>query len=463
MKKPFFFLFFLSSSLAFYAQSLSYEDLGILFSEEDYRGTARFNAMAGAFGALGGDVSALYGNPAGGAVFNHNELSGSLSIHSTETKSRYYGTQTQQDFHNFRIPQLGAVFVFDNPNQNSNWQTLAIGFAYNHTKDHSNTYRTEGNSEFASFTKHPNDERTPESTYELGIKQDFTNDLNGHASVFSFSFSGSYRESLYLGASLNGHQVELLQNAFLLEENSGESGERLFGEDNQWISEMGEGFSLGFGLIAKPTSFLRIGLAYQSPVWYYNIAEESNVRWNEDTNLYEGDIRIETSDLSGVFYDTAAINFWDYALRTPSKMTTSMACVLQKYGLISIDYSLQNYQNIELQGRGNFSQENRNYDMNLKEDVRSLRIGTEWRIKNWTLRGGFAHQDSPFQDTNALSNKQTYGLGLGVRMQQSKFDLSYETATRNDIYNFYAQFDGIEPAQLELNPSKITATFSFFF
>ena len=51
------------------SQSLGYQNLALLFSKENNSGTARFNAMSGAFGALGGDVSAIKINPAGAAIF----------------------------------------------------------------------------------------------------------------------------------------------------------------------------------------------------------------------------------------------------------------------------------------------------------------------------------------------------------------------------------------------------------
>ncbi|UWX55711.1 UPF0164 family protein [Maribacter litopenaei] len=44
------------------------------YGQEDLLGTARFQAMGGAFGALGGDMSALNINPAGSAVFNNSLL-----------------------------------------------------------------------------------------------------------------------------------------------------------------------------------------------------------------------------------------------------------------------------------------------------------------------------------------------------------------------------------------------------
>ena len=51
MKK--YFILAISFAMAFtsYSQSLGYTDLGVLFSENDNNGTARFTAMSGAFGA----------------------------------------------------------------------------------------------------------------------------------------------------------------------------------------------------------------------------------------------------------------------------------------------------------------------------------------------------------------------------------------------------------------------------
>ena len=44
----------------------------INYSTSDLNGTARFKSMSGAFGALGGDLSAITINPAGSAIFNHS-------------------------------------------------------------------------------------------------------------------------------------------------------------------------------------------------------------------------------------------------------------------------------------------------------------------------------------------------------------------------------------------------------
>ena len=51
----------------------------VRFSNDNVQGSARFKAMSGAFGALGGDLSAVSINPAGSAFFNNSYASVTLS------------------------------------------------------------------------------------------------------------------------------------------------------------------------------------------------------------------------------------------------------------------------------------------------------------------------------------------------------------------------------------------------
>ena len=66
----------------------------IRFSQENLNGTARFRAMGGAFGALGGDFSSLNVNPAGSAIFANNQVTFTLNSFGTNNKSNYFGTKS---------------------------------------------------------------------------------------------------------------------------------------------------------------------------------------------------------------------------------------------------------------------------------------------------------------------------------------------------------------------------------
>ena len=133
------------------AQTLGYNDIGVLFANDQTNGTARFNAMSGAFGALGGDISAMDVNPAGAAVFLRSEFGISFQSSNTETFSNFYGTSELSDSENSNITQAGGVFVFSDF-LSSNWSKVAIGFNYSMTNDFENLWFARGNSGFAPIT-----------------------------------------------------------------------------------------------------------------------------------------------------------------------------------------------------------------------------------------------------------------------------------------------------------------------
>lgn len=445
------------------AQSLSYSDLGILFSEENYRGTARFNSMSGAFGALGGDVSALYLNPAGGAVFNNSQFSGSLGFHTTETNSDYYGTKNFNELTKTRIPQMGVVFVFDNVIYNSPWKKYAFGFNYSMTNDFSNSYQTFGNNSntFSTFFEHPYDSRDPKSKYNIAEKQNFVNKITGSSRVYNFSLSSVYEDLLYVGGSVNFHQTDLIQNTWLTEYNKDADGNTLIADYSQYISQLSSGISLGVGVIAKPIKNVRLGLAYQSPVWHYDTNEETNIT---PVDGFEGDTFIQANDVPDDYTNTdlpAQYTALRYKIKSPSKTTASFAYLFNTLGLVSIDYSVSDFKSIQIGETGDFSDENISINNNLNSSVETLKIGTEWRYNNWSFRGGYSIKDSPF--LNAKENEKTkgYSLGIGISGKRTKFDISYENANRVDYYDFYGEYDEIDAAQLDLNTAKITATLSF--
>ena len=64
MKKQLVFLTLALLSLSSESQSIGYGDLSLLFSRDDGNGSVRFVSMGGAFGALGGNVTAMTINPA---------------------------------------------------------------------------------------------------------------------------------------------------------------------------------------------------------------------------------------------------------------------------------------------------------------------------------------------------------------------------------------------------------------
>ena len=72
-------LFFLGAVLIVsqFTVSQTINDL-VYLTKNDLSGTARYTSMGGAFGALGGDLTAIINNPAASSVFLNTEVGLSL-------------------------------------------------------------------------------------------------------------------------------------------------------------------------------------------------------------------------------------------------------------------------------------------------------------------------------------------------------------------------------------------------
>ncbi|MFY0603883.1 MAG: outer membrane protein transport protein [Flavobacteriaceae bacterium] len=456
MKKITFILVLAMSSFGLSAQSLGYEDLSILFSQDEENGTARFVAMGGAFGALGGDISSININPAGLAMFNNSSVSASLGVRNTNYRTNYYTNNTTTNDDYFSLSNVGAVLVFDDIN-NSDWTNFAIGVNYRIKTDFDNYFTASGNSGFASFDAFPLDINTPALVYDTAENQTFNTTLNGEIAEYNFVISAQHKNKLNIGAAVNTYSVRFNQRSTLLETNNDGNGNTLDANFYQESFTTGTGFSLSAGILYRASDSFRFGLSYQSPTWYTEMFEETNITNNDG---YFGDTIIEVSN-DNVIYDNTAGGFlpsqsFAYRLRTPGKLTASAAIVFGRVGLISFDYTSKNYQGLNLTG-ADFSLENQFFDNQLRS-TNNFNIGTEWRLANLSLRGGYSYQESP--DINAIDtdNLKRYSLGAGYSFGNVKIDFAYSNDNRTGLYNFYPQFSQVNAAEIEIDNRRIVAT-----
>jgi len=432
----------LSFSLS--AQTLSYGDMGVLLTNENINGTARFNALSGAFGALGGDLSAVDINPAGAAVFRNSEFAASMSFRDDAISSSYYGTTTQNEYDFSNFSQAGAVFVFNTPS-NSEWQNVVLGFNYSRTNDYENNWIARGNSGLATWIGHE-DENNQTNPYTETTGQAFGNFKKGENKRYTFSVASQFNKNMYFGASINSYDVNYYQQTILEENNHDGNGNNLDASYIQELSTYGDGISFSIGLITKPNKNMRLGLSYQSPIWY-SLIEDS----------IEEDSKLTYSNTGTTLPFYSGINSFTYKIRTPSKLTGSLAYIFNKHGLISVDYSYKNYSNIHFKGNDFFTENN-----NIKNDLDStsgIRIGTEWRIDRLSLRGGYHTEQNPYKTAISSDDISGYSLGAGLNFRGFKFDIAYQKDNNTQAYNFYPSNDyNVNAAELDIDSSKITAT-----
>jgi hypothetical protein len=453
-----------ATSFPSFSQTLGYQDLGLLFSQNDHNGSARFTAMSGAFGALGGDISSVNINPAGLSVFNNSTFTGSFNVRSSDISSNYYGNTITTKDQFINLSQAGAVLVFDS-SFNTDWSKFAVGINYRITKDFNDRFSAEGNSGFATFTNFPLDNNDPAFVYDFADEQNFTSTFSGELSEINIAFSSVYQNKLHAGLSLNFYDLNFSQQSNLAEFNSDIDGNELDAFLYQENFTTGTGFSANLGFIYKVNQNFRFGLSYQTPTWFTEIIEDSNITDNEG---FFGDAEIVVSN-DAVIYDNTADGFFPsqaliYEFRTPSILTASTAIIFGKNGLISLDYTNKNYQRIKLSG-DDFSNENEFFQNNLK-NTHNFNVGTEWRFERFSIRGGYNFEQTPNTTIGLNSNSvvnftdiEGYSLGGGYNFGNFKVDFAYSNNNRTAAYNFYSGFNA-NPTNLTLDNSVFTASVS---
>ena len=131
MKRINYILFLGASLLVANVKAQEYTDI-FRYGTEDLTGTARFKAMSGAFGALGGDFSAINVNPAGSTIFSGSEISFSLTNNNHKRNITFLDRSSKQTKNDFNLNHFGIVLVL--PNVSETWKKISFGFNYLQTK-----------------------------------------------------------------------------------------------------------------------------------------------------------------------------------------------------------------------------------------------------------------------------------------------------------------------------------------
>lgn len=458
----------------FGAKAQNIDDV-LRFSTNNTQGTARFQAMSGAFGALGGDLSSLNINPAGSAVFSNSQFTLSGTNFHVKNESTYGAITSPFTTDNtFDINQIGGVFIFKNSNQNADWKKISLGLNFDRVQNFRNykssSFRTENGLDnyFLSFAEGvplgplllQNGEFIEDAYLDIGSSLGFTeqqaflgifggvidavdpNDDNntsyislanyttvnqnyrkittGYNDKYTLNMAAQYQDNLYIGASLNVHSIyyeelkEISEDGYLAD-----SQVQSTSFDNLLITQ-GNAFSFSLGGIAKLNNTVRIGGSYESPTWY---------RLEDD---FSQRINSTLADVAINFINFNVVNLYPrYTIKTPSKLTGSLALVFGTDGLLSLDYGYQDMSQAELrpESDANFAAEN-GYIREQLGAVSSVRLGGEYRIEQVSLRAGYRYEQSPYLN-NTIGDLNGISGGIGYNFGPSKLDLAVNGYSQN--------------------------------
>ncbi len=495
------------------AQETTLSDV-VRLSNENLTGTARFRAMGGAFGAVGGDLSAINTNPAGSTLFNNNVASMSMTIFNRSNNTSYFGSSIKNNDGTVAINQIGGAFVFENDKKN--WNKFVLAFNYDNQNKFDNFYTAQGfndNSIDEYFLGHAQGIPLREIENQNGINEDyrylgeqqglgfsaqqaylayesllieaFTNQPTenryytnvpyvggnffhkniveniGYNGKLAVNLASSVNKFLDLGVNLNFHFVDIIRNTSLRETNnnglytSGQTVKEIVFRNNLYTR--GSGFSLNLGAILRPTKFFRLGLNYETSTWY---------RLNDELSqsLFVASNNFAGNNSKQALVAPDVINVYpEYQIQTPQKLGLSGAFIINKKGVISVDYIRTDYSKSLIKPTSDsFFKSINDQAKNELKNTNEFRIGGEYRIKALSLRGGYRMEESPYKNKNFFGDYTATSAGLGYVFGGQRIDIAYTLEKRKYGEFFLSSgFNGGSINDFKSNNLTISYTLNF--
>ena len=518
-------------------------------SQTELRGTSRFQSMAGAFGALGGDLSTMTQNPAGIGVYRNSDLGITLGLDFNSTKSGV-DKMNQTKFNVNNVGYVGAIRLNSETVPNLNF-----GFSYNRNKSFSRHYiggvldipTSMSNfiadefvnmadftpddlywtDDFNPYFDYPYAPWAAITTFDMPTKGDgyvgiindrgdgsslmqglygqgtkgnayYEVDEHGHADEYNIAFGGNISNKLYFGLDfgimdLDFHSFqayeENLDNAYVLADDESLFGSPIINQNTHadwglynYLHSEGTGVNFKLGLIWKPTQTLRLGAAFHTPTYYdmrdtYYVA--ASLKAFQDGNmLYSA----EKGSNNGYDYST------EYTIKTPWRFMGSVAGVIGKSGIISLDYEYVANQTMRIGdvSGGDYPDVTDRVKTYFKPS-HIIRLGGEYRVDpNWSLRAGYSIKTTQVEkgvdeydyNITTVGTNPTYQYdntvqhitcGVGYHYKSFYTDLAYVHQIRESVYNAFSPINdrfGYEPnvsADVKDNNNRISLTLGMRF
>jgi hypothetical protein len=463
-------------------------------SQTDIAGTARFVGMSGAFGALGGDMSAVNVNPAGMGVFRSSSFSITPCVSNDVTKSDFYGAASQVQKMKLLMNNFGLIANLVN-HESSVLAGLNFGVTYNRTADFNRNTSIAGYGSGRSFLDYvcnlensmwKNDGTHPmhsnwynyaQPTGAIFLNQtadSYVNPLydgeyidpsmeleeSGGISAWNLSLGANFSHAVYLGVGLGVHKVNYERTSSYFE--SYERGGWM--EMRNALTTTGTGYEFRTGLIFRPTSEMRLGVSYRSGT-YFSLTDVSQA-----SMATSGFTTEDKAHFAGA--ETAT----DYMLKTPWQLTVSGAYVLKEAGILSMDVDYTNNRSMQLKNERGFPlSEFNNSISNLFQKTLAVRLGAElMTFDDLSIRFGGAYYTAPV--SNGLENNNVYAnttrpdfsaqresmyasFGIGYHSGNLFVDLAVQDKlSKERFYNYYQK--GVDTDRAYLNRERTSVLFT---
>lgn len=478
------------------------------FSWNTAGGTARAQAIGGAMGSLGGDITATFVNPAGLAFYKTGDFVITPVYQFQKTRGNYLGT-TQQNQSN-RVVLGTTGFVTGGNTRSGSIKNLAFSIALNRSADFNRNVTYGGENRQNSFsqqyvetlnnsgiknadaeTAFPLGASLAYNTYWIdavkngageiesfysnapvgtGVLQQQTLNERGGVTELALGVAANSNDKLYFGATVGVPFLNYKRETEFLEADASNDPDNNFNygifKDNLHTS--GIGLNLKAGLIYKPAEFWRLGLSVHSPT-LYSLTDEYSSEVTTDTD--NGNVWTDNSKS----YNNNESNAFKYLLITPYKVLGSVSYVLRETedvtrqkGFITADVEYVNYKAASFktnpddnnQGNEDYLKELNQAIDNAYKSAFNFRLGGELKFTVLMVRLGAAYYTNPYKNINGENgNKLNLSGGLGYRNKGFFVDLTYVHGINKDVhYAYRLQNAPYAGASLKTTAQNVLAT-----
>ncbi|RRN76758.1 hypothetical protein EIM50_23060, partial [Pseudoxanthomonas sp. SGD-10] len=395
-----------------------YEEDVLRFSGAENSATARFNALGGQHTSMGGDLSSLYGNPAGLGMFSKSEFSLTTGFNNTKDKSNFLGINSSNSTFNPTINNIGIVFHSPVAKFNDNTKKGLVAVNYGIGYQKNNFFRndlkfsgiTDGNNlgdylaDIANYEDVlPNSlgrtvakagwqgyliddtgDGTSTPLYSPNTAEQADQNINvvrkGGQSNVDLSLGLNFGNNVYIGAGVGIASVNYKSQERLNEQGRFLAPQATYNANFlRSYDTQGSGVNFKIGAILRPSKEFRIGMSLETPT-YYELTDNyyESVSYNDPDNkriLGEQD-----------FYST-------YNLRTPLKLNGGLSYIIGNKGFLSADINFVDYSGIKFSSTdGYLESSTNNYIQSTYQEVVNFGFGGEYKVSNeFAVRAGYRY------------------------------------------------------------------------
>ncbi len=480
----------LAAVIVIAAQSSYAQYLGdaLRFSQLQNSNTARFEALGGSKTAIGGDLSSLYGNPAGIGMFTKSEFSFTPTLKLRNNNISLSNTNATSS--NLDLNNIGVVFntkTYKTKDLDKGLLSLSFGIGYqkkgSYTNDFNYKLKTNKNGlgDFFAETATAenktqsqltskvngaaydsfliNDRGTNSKIYDpitsITSDQQQTVNRTGGSSSIDFSVGANISNQFFFGGSvgISSFRYSSIEktNEIGLFRQPGTTNNFDYNVDyTRNFDTNGSGVNLKLGAIVRPSKEFRLGISVESPTFYSVTDNYSEALFNKLDNI-----------------DGTDTYPFEYNLNTPLKINGGVAYFFGSKGFISADIGYVDYSTIKF--NSNDSRTNTKMNSDIKSQYKNpinYNIGTEYKVTDkFLLRAGFQSLGNSFKLLSTSNYTQnSYSAGFGYRFGTYYLDMAYVNSSNFSTYSNYSLSANNQPTtNINSNRNNVSLTFGVRF